>query len=413
MDALLILGGLLLFISAFIWLVMRAFDSSLLWGWGCLIPPITLLYIVRKWSRARAPVFLSGLAAGTVIVGLVQMTAKHPDRVSAIFSLSWMQPQPASTELQIQLDGKLNGQKFEPQTAELIDGVLTLREGRDFYARRELIIRLPQQPTGALRLDVLPQDKQQVPVVEMSWLLPEQDLPEARLLARGYSLRLDLVPVAPNKLAGDFHLVLPARFNTSLSGKLELYTDRLRYRNGQLDARYDSRETLAKVIEDYLQRRFSTSRVELGPLPVISFPTKQLDISVSSVVKGVSRQLPLKLEKDEQAGWRISSDRYPPLPPSELRPEPAQVEQPAVQVAARSTADRRTDFTLGRLQLNPNRYLNLMMRVETAGGITAAGRFSGISTEGALLIRSSVDSVGEATFSLPPDEVVSIDLLEP
>ena len=226
-------------------------------------------------------------------------------------------------------------------------------------------------------------------------------------------MRLDLVPVAPNKLAGDFHLVLPARFNTSLSGKLELYTDRLRYRNGQLDARYDSRETLAKVIEDYLQRRFSTSKVELGPLPVISFPTKQLDISVSSVVKGVSLQLPLKLEKDEQAGWRISSDRYPPLPPSELRPEPAQVEQPAVQVAARSTADRRTDFTLGRLQLNPNRYLNLMMRVETAGGITAAGRFSGISTEGALLIRSSVDSVGEATFSLPPDEVVSIDLLEP
>ena len=40
MDALLIIGGLLLMLAGLVWLVMRAFATSLLWGWGSLIAPI-------------------------------------------------------------------------------------------------------------------------------------------------------------------------------------------------------------------------------------------------------------------------------------------------------------------------------------------------------------------------------------
>ena len=50
MDALLIIGGLLLMLAGLVWLVMRAFATSLLWGWGSLIPPITLLYICLLYT---------------------------------------------------------------------------------------------------------------------------------------------------------------------------------------------------------------------------------------------------------------------------------------------------------------------------------------------------------------------------
>ena len=43
MDALLILGGLLLILAGLVWLVMRAFATSLLWGWPSFLPPFTLL----------------------------------------------------------------------------------------------------------------------------------------------------------------------------------------------------------------------------------------------------------------------------------------------------------------------------------------------------------------------------------
>ena len=75
MDALLILGGTLLFICALVWLIMRAFDVGLLWGWGSLVPPVTLLFALLHWRKARTPVVLAGLAAGTIVVGLAQMAA--------------------------------------------------------------------------------------------------------------------------------------------------------------------------------------------------------------------------------------------------------------------------------------------------------------------------------------------------
>ncbi|MBF2952853.1 MFS transporter, partial [Pseudomonas aeruginosa] len=137
----------------------------------------------------------------------------------------------------------------------------------DFYAQRELQIRLPAQPLGALRLDVLPEDGGALPEVELSWLQPEQDLPEARRLLRGYTLHLDLRPKAPNRLEGEFHLSLPSDYRTTLSGHVELYTDRLRYRHGKVDLGYDSDDTLALVLRDYLQRRFASRDVSLVRAP--------------------------------------------------------------------------------------------------------------------------------------------------
>lgn len=417
MDALLILGGLLLIIFGLVWLVSLAFGSSLFWGIGSLLPPITLIYTLRYWRRARKAVILAGLGFIPLVVGLVQLASHDQARLEAILSLDWLKPaEPPANELAIKLHGQLNGQPFAPQQAELIDGVLTLREGEDFFARREVSIHLSPPVSGPLRLDVLPNDGGILPEVVISWLETEQDLPEARRLNRGYTLHLDLKPSGQNRLSGDFHLVLPAQFNTALSGSIELYTNHLRYRDGKVDTRVDSRDTLFYVIEDYLQRRYASPTVRVINLSQVSFPASSLELSVDALVNGQPEQLVLLLSKSEPRGWSVQGDQFARLP---LLPAAQPTATATVAAAAsksevpHSTLDRRLHFSLKRLQRSPDQYLNLRVQVVTERGSTAQGQFTGINADGRIVIRRDLNGPGEASYILRPEEVRQIELLEP
>ena len=417
MVAILILGGLLLIITGLVWLVMLAFGTSLLWGLGSLIPPINLAYALRHWRTARKAVVLGSMGFIPLVVGVTMLAAQDPARLQAILSLHWLgDEEPQQSELAIRLRGQLNGQRFVPQHAELIDGVLTLREGIDFYARRELIIRLGRRVPGALRLDVLPQDEGKQPEVEISWLLPDQELPEARRILRGYTLHLDLQPVSPNKLAGEFHIVLPPQFATTLSGRLELFTDQLRYRDGQVDTTYDSRDTVAHVVREYLQRRFSTREVELQPLPTLGLPARELKVQVEARISGQLQQLSLQLFKSDARGWSVRNDRYPPLaPPTAAAPSttPVAALETSADSGASQPIDRREHFSLQRLLSNPSDYRNLELRLTTIHRTTAQGRFAGLDGDGRLMIRRSLGGAGEASFSVRAAEIERMELLEP
>ncbi|MGF0336356.1 MFS transporter [Ectopseudomonas toyotomiensis] len=415
MDALLIIGGLVLMLAGLVWLVMRAFATSLLWGWGSLIPPITLIYIMRHWRRARSAVTLIGLGVIPLVVGLTLLASKDAERLAAIVRLDWLKPEvQVPAELAINLDGELNGQPFRPQQGELIDGVLVLREGLDFFALRELSIRLPQPVEGPVRIDVLPQDSGILPEVELSWLLPEQDLPEARRLSRGYTLHLDLQPQEPNRLVGDFHLVMPPRFKTSLSGRVELYRDRLRYVDGKVDTRYDSNDTIAHLLQDYLQRRFATRDVRELKLPVFTFEGDTLELQVDAQIDGRNERLPIRLHKRAEQGWVVEGDRFPALPSVAVKQPVQQIEATAVEERLSRPVDRRQRFSLARLQRNPEQYRNLSMRLSRASGGTVEGRFVGVDDDGSIRLSQQMGSGGgQASFSFKPEEIGRLELLEP
>lgn len=418
MDALLILGGLLLILAGLVWLEMRAFGSGLLWGWASLLPPLTLLFVLRHWRRARQAVILCALGFIPLVVGLALLASRDTARLEAILGLKWLEPEArAPAELAIDLHGELNGQPFAPQQGELIDGVLSLREGQDFFARRELLIRLPQPIKGGVRLDVLPGDEGPLPEIEISWLEPEQELPEARRLSRGYSLHLDLQALAPNKLVGDFHLMLPPQFKTTLSGTLELFNDGLRYRDGKVDRQVDSVDTLAYVIEDYLQRRFATRRVELGERPKVRLPADSVELQIDARIDGQARQLPIQLRKSEALGWVVPGDHFAPLPEAASTPVASQApaapaSRPGSEAASRPL-DRRQGFSLAALLRSPSRYQQLRMRASTGRGNTAEGRFQGIDASGHIVLRRRLSGPGEAGYSLRPEEISRIELLEP
>ena len=412
MEALLILGGLLLILAGFIWLISQAFATSLLWGLGSLLPPLTLAFVFSHWRVARKALILSCLGVIPLIVGLSLLASRDAERLEAIFSLRWL-PTHTQPELAMSVRGKLNGREFAPQRGEIINGVLTLREGQGFFARQEVTIRLRERFEGALRMDVLPDDIGTLPEVEIAWLSQDQQLPESRRLDRGYTLHLDLQPVAPNKLRGDFHLVLPPQFETSLTGVVELYTDRLRYLDGQVDRRHDSRDTVVFVIEDYLQRRHASRQVTLETVPTFTLPADELELDVQAQIKGERQTFSLRLGKSEQ-GWQVKGDDYPPLAESVDAVVPARKTTEAVNAETPpSSLDRRLRFSMEQVLRNPGRYQHLLMRAHTERGGVAEGRFGGLDSEGNLIIKRVIRGPGEATYNLAPGEIVLLELVEP
>ncbi|WP_437882189.1 MFS transporter [Pseudomonas sp. LRF_L74] len=407
MDALLILAGLLLMLVGLVWLIVLAFGSGLLWGWGSLLPPITLLYVGKHWLRARKAVVVFGLGFIPLVVGMALLASRDAARLEALITLSWLQPpQQPPKELDIRLRGDLNGQVFAAQQAELINGVLRLREGNDFFARREVIVRLPKDTRPPVRVDILPEDQGDLPEVEISWLLPDQDLPEARRLDKGYTLHLDLQPLPPNKLVGDFHLVLPAQYQTTLSGRLELFRDDLRYRDDKVDLTHDSQDTLRYLVTDYLQRRFATTRVDIIDLPPVAFPTRRVATTVAASIEGKPQQVPLSMEKTN-TGWRVDGDRFIPLQAEsenqQASPAPTQVKTPD-----RAPQD---PFSLVVLVSTPERYIGRNMRVFKSSGGNVEGRFEGLDSTGNIRLLQQRGGAGQATFTLKPDDISRIDLL--
>ncbi|MBA1274612.1 MFS transporter [Stutzerimonas azotifigens] len=418
MDALLILGGLLLMLAGFVWLVSRAFGTSLLWGVGSLVPPITLAYMFCHWHTARRAVILAVLGVIPLIVGLSLLASHDSERLEAILSLSWLNPEARTKpELDIMVRGELSGRPFVPQLGEFSGNTLVLREGKDFFASQEVSIRFPQPVgEGPLRLDVLPGDAGPLPEIAINWLRPDQELPEARRVARGYTLHLDLAPVPPNKLVGDFHLVLPPQYQTSLSGKVEIYRNQLRYRDGVVDRRHDSTDTLRHVIQDYLQRRFATREVALEPLASVALPATELTLEVKATIAEKPEALSLALTKGS-LGWAVEGDDYPPLAQSVVaeakpvvRETPVPVEKPVTPTVDR---DRRKGFSLEALLAKPDRYRHLLVRAHTERGGVADGRFKGLDSSGNLLIRRVLNGPGEAFYNLAPSEIVMLELMEP
>lgn len=410
MEALLILGGLLLVVAGLVWLVVLAFGTSLLWGLGSLIPPLTLAFVIRHWRVARKALMLSALGIIPLVVGLALLASQDAQRLAAILELRWLEdPAEQSAALDIQLRGELRGAAFKPQYAELVDGLLILREGQDFFAQREIRIRLPQHVTGPLLIDVLPDDQGLLPEVEVSWLLPGQELPEARRLSRGYTLHLNLVPQTPNRLVGDFHLVLPPRYATTLSGRVEVLRSGLRHQQGRIDYRFDSRDTLAQVVSEHLGRRFSSSNVVLDPLPAVSFPATRLTLAVAARIDGKPAHFTLQLLKDAEQGWGVASDRRTSEPAGAVARQ--QVAQ--LQTEASRPAGDSKHFSLVLLLSEPDRYIGRSMNVSLVRGGNAEGVFTGLVDDGLIRLQRNMRAADAAVFVFHPDDIAFIELNEP
>src|SRR5690606_26780157 len=133
---------------------------------------------------------------------------------------------------------------------------------------------------------------------------------------------------------------------TSLTGRVQLYRNGLRYQDGKVDRRVDSQDTLAHVIEDYLQRRFATRDVRLEQVPQVVFPITELDLEVEAHIDGKPENLPIRLSKSADRGWAVPGDRFPVLPAPAAAETPVQAQVTAAERPALTRpVDRRLRFS--------------------------------------------------------------------
>lgn len=68
---LIILGSLVAGIGG-LWLLVTAFQTSVLWGLGTLLVPlVSLIFVILNWEAARRPFLLQLAGAGMIILGVL------------------------------------------------------------------------------------------------------------------------------------------------------------------------------------------------------------------------------------------------------------------------------------------------------------------------------------------------------
>jgi FtsH-binding integral membrane protein len=72
LGMILLVIGLLISAVGSIWLLIEAFQESILWGLGCvLVPFIPLIFLVMHWSKCAKPTMVMFAVTVLAIIGVV------------------------------------------------------------------------------------------------------------------------------------------------------------------------------------------------------------------------------------------------------------------------------------------------------------------------------------------------------
>ncbi|MAG65463.1 MAG: hypothetical protein CMK74_06265 [Pseudomonadales bacterium] len=218
MEALLILGGVIGFVVAWIWLVfgsLRLGSRAVLLA--VLLPLVTPF--LRDSAFARLPRILLLASLLCVGGGLWLLQQHQPEHFARLLSGQWHQQVPAG-----ELQGTLMGQPFAPDKVYWRGDQLVFAETAGERVRRSLVVRFD----GATRLlqgtaiDLLPGDDGPWPQMVLQWYTGALASPGLRRVVSDYSLSLSLAPQGRDGADMVVHLHLPAEHRTRLTGRVTL-----------------------------------------------------------------------------------------------------------------------------------------------------------------------------------------------
>lgn len=251
-----------------------------------LLPGVGLGYVQENWSEVGWAALLRVLGVALMLLGAGLMVARDPLLLSQphrLFGATTPSTMAGSQRAELNtyvgseeaillairndanphLTGRVNGQPFQYQRVELVDGVLSAQQGEGFIPELEVRILLREDPLPVRERKtfyVRPGDEQ-VPEIHLSWLPPGQELPETRIITGGYRMELHLAPLDRYQLKGFLQLLLPDIERSFLSGEFIAHTNRLRYVDGQVDLRFDHPDTLTYLVDQYLANQFPPGMV--------------------------------------------------------------------------------------------------------------------------------------------------------
>jgi len=123
--------------------------------------------------------------------------------------------------------GQIAGLPFTVEKATLKDGILTLRQGHDFFADREVAIFLflknGESPVGR-KWEIAAGKNLGNPHVHFSWRDAGQSLPKTKILMRDYRLYLEFEPGRNGAVNGRIALAAPGQRESRVSGTFTAQT---------------------------------------------------------------------------------------------------------------------------------------------------------------------------------------------
>ena len=211
------------------------------------------------------------------------------------------------------VNGKIQGRPFRLDYSQLKNGVLLLRQGKEFAKESEITIALPNQkwqvPQGKT-LKFNKSTKQNNPEITINWKPAGQKEMETKVFDGNYDLEIKFKRQQGENLPGKLTLTLEDDEQTRISGIFKAKLEGFKIVNGRPDLSSDSNETLmyvalAHVLKDdpkkpirnisYSNTQYKSSRREKTGSLIITY-----QIGKKSKVK---QQFDFKKENNE---WVVS-----------------------------------------------------------------------------------------------------------
>ncbi|MGY8811398.1 MAG: hypothetical protein ACKVK5_10230 [Pseudomonadales bacterium] len=218
MEALLILGGVVVFLCAWVWLAVASRAMSVGLFVVALVAPVLTLVLRRKgYSRPARLLLLLGIVIS--LSGLGLLYREQPEQFDQLVSGRWVE-QPADSAL----SGTLMEQPFVPNDVRWQGNHLIFSEKAGERTRRSLVVKFDRAEAllQGTAIDLLPGDAGPWPELVLQWYTGALEPPGLRRLDSAYSMSLSLAAQGDEQTQMIVHLHLPAEYGTRLSGSVLL-----------------------------------------------------------------------------------------------------------------------------------------------------------------------------------------------
>jgi regulator of sirC expression with transglutaminase-like and TPR domain len=117
--------------------------------------------------------------------------------------------------------GTIHGEEFVSNSAELANGILTIRDGADFFPNHAVMVFLflkeGESPDGKSYRISRTSDLGS-PHIHMKWKPEKSKVPKTKVFMKDYSMRLDFGTIKNGELPGKIYLCLPDEMKSVVAG---------------------------------------------------------------------------------------------------------------------------------------------------------------------------------------------------
>lgn len=192
-------------------------------------------------------------------------------------AIGWRASLESETIPDQQATGQVRGQAFTLESAVLENGILHLKQGKEFFADREFVVFLFTKEKGSIpenrSWNFKAEKAYDRPHIHIGFKKPGESMPDHDMFMSGYSMKLELGKESGKKIPGKIWLCVEAEKEKGESDTAErkswiagTFTATVKgfiLRNGQADRTEDALELLPWLAEERLQKENAGKKVKV------------------------------------------------------------------------------------------------------------------------------------------------------